>query len=184
MGPLEWNERTEVISLALTPLPVTLPIPVALLALSLAAPAAAQAGSRTLQVAPLISRSPSGPCPPSVRLEESHQPYREGSYELVGRASVPEIARGWRLESRDAFSATWVAPLQPAYQRCRAAAGLVRVDNEPVREHAYLRLRFDGGQLRLILDMTGLRDPNGYTPSILSAEVRQGVPVWRWGGSD
>jgi hypothetical protein len=32
--------------------------------------------------------------------------------------------------------------------------------------------------------MTGLRDPNGSTPSILSAEVRQGVPVWRWAGSD
>ena len=60
----------------------------------------------------------------------------------------------------------------------------MRVDNEPVREHAYLRLRFDGGQLRLILDMTGQLDPNGSTPSILSAEVRQGVPVWRWAGSD
>lgn len=61
-----------------------------LVLLSLAAPPAAQAGSRTLQVGPLISRFPSGPCPPSMR-----------------------------LKSRDAFSATWVAPLRPAYQRLR-----------------------------------------------------------------
>ncbi len=90
--------------------------------------------------------SPSGPCPTTVRLEESHQPYREGSYKLVGRASLREIASGWRQESRDAFSATWAAPLRPAYQW----------------------LRFEVGQLRLILDMTDLRDPNGPTPSILS----------------
>lgn len=44
----------------------------------------------TARRAALISRSPSGPCPPSVR-----------------------------LESRDAFSATWVAPLRPAYQQLR-----------------------------------------------------------------
>ncbi|MFN9621149.1 MAG: hypothetical protein ACK55X_15710 [Synechococcaceae cyanobacterium] len=164
--------------------PAALLLLAAPIAAVLAAPPPAQAGSRTLQVAPLISRTPSGPCPTTVVLQETHQPYREGSYALEGTASLPQIASGWRLEGRDAFSATWVAPLKAPYQRCRAGAGLVRIDNEPVREPSYLRMRFEGGQLRLILDMTGLRDPNGYTPVILSAGLRQGLPVWRWGGSD
>jgi len=38
--------------------------------------------------------------------------------------------------------------------------------------------------VRLILDLAGLRDPNGFTPSILSAGLRQGLPVWSWGGTD
>ena len=111
-------------------------------------------------------------------------PICEGSYALEGSAPLAQIASGWRLEARDAFSATWVAALKAPFARCRAGAGLVRIDDEPVREASYLRLRFEGGQLRLILDMTGLRDPNGYTPAILSAGLRQGAPVWSWGGTD
>jgi len=52
------------------------------------------------------------------------------------------------------------------------------------QDHPYLRLRFSGGQVQLILDMTGQRDPNDYTPAILSAGLSQGLPVWSWGGSD
>jgi hypothetical protein len=32
--------------------------------------------------------------------------------------------------------------------------------------------------------MTSLRDPNGYTPVILSTGLKQGQPAWSWGGSD
>ncbi len=147
-------------------------------------PAPARAGSRTLQVAPLISRTPGGPCPNTLTLIETLQPYREGSYGVEGRAPLLAIATGWRLDSRDAVSASWIARLRAPYQHCTATAGVVRLDGESTREHSYLRLRFDGGQLRLILDMTGLRDPNGYTPAILSADLREGEPVWSWGGSD
>ena len=50
--------------------------------------------------------------------------------------------------------------------------------------HSYLRLRFSEGRQQLILDMSRLRDPNGYTPTILRAAVRRGQPLWSWSGSD
>jgi len=53
-------------------------------------PGASLAGPRTLQVAPLISRSPGGPCPANVTLLETLQPYREGSYgPICACASIP-----------------------------------------------------------------------------------------------
>lgn len=147
-------------------------------------PLAGRAGSFELKVAPLPSRTPSGPCPPTITLNEALQPYREGSYGLDGRAALGSIASGWRLAGRDGFSATWVGQLRAPWQRCLATAGIAQADNAPFRDHSYLRLRFSGGQAQLILDMTGLRDPNGYTPVILNAGLQQGLPVWSWGGSD
>lgn len=142
------------------------------------------AGALELKVAPLISRTPGGPCPQTIAVSETLQPYREGSYGLDGRAALGSVATGWRLSGRDGFSATWVGALKAPFQRCLATAGIARADNVPFRDHSYLRLRFSGGQAQLILDMTGLRDPNGYTPVILNAGVSQGLPVWSWGGSD
>lgn len=157
----------------------------ALLAALLAGwPQAGWAGALVLQVAPLHSRTPTGPCLSTLSLEETPQPYREGSYSVDGRAALETVATGWRLTGRDAFSATWQATLLPAYRRCLAAAGIVRFDNEPFREQSHLRLRFRDGTVQLILDMTGRRDPNGYTPAILRAGVSQGQPVWTWSGSD
>jgi hypothetical protein len=147
-------------------------------------PQAGRAGALELKVAPLLSRTPSGPCPQTVTLIETFQPYREGSYGVNGRAALSGLATEWRVASRDGFSATWIGRLRAPYQRCTASAGIVRVDSAPSREHSYLRLRFSGGQAQLILDMTGMRDPNDYTPVILNAGVSQGLPVWSWGGSD
>lgn len=151
---------------------------------ALAGALTARADVLVFQVAPLLSRSPGGACPTSLSLEQTRQPYREGSYAIDGRADLAGIASGWRLASRDPFSATWEASLLPAFRGCRAAAGIVRVNNEPSADHPYLRMRFSEGRLQLILDMTGLRDPNGYTTTLLRAAVRQGQPVWTWGGSD
>lgn len=147
-------------------------------------PQAGGAVALELQVAPLLSRTPSGPCPQTIAVIETPQPFREGSYGVNGRAALGSIATGWRLAHRDGFSATWVGQLRPPYQRCTASAGIVRADNRPQRDHSYLRLRFSGGQAQLILDMTGMRDPNNYTPVILNAGLSQGLPVWSWGGSD
>lgn len=146
--------------------------------------ASSPAASLDLQVAPLLSRTPSGVCPQSLTLFETFQPYREGSYGVNGRAPLAAIASGWHVSSRDLFSVIWSADLRPAYRGCTASAGIVRLDDRAHREHSYLRMRFLSGRVQLILDMTGLRDPNGYTPSILSAGLNQGLPVWSWGGSD
>lgn len=147
-------------------------------------PPAGRADGLELKVAPLISRTPSGPCPQAIALVETRQPYREGSYGVNGRAALASVATGWRLVGRDGFSATWVGQLRAPYQRCTASAGIVRTDTTPYRDHSYLRMRFSGGRAQLILDMTGMRDPNNYTPVILNAGVSQGQPVWSWGGSD
>jgi hypothetical protein len=166
-------------------LPSALLLPALLLpALLLAGPPASRAGTLELQVAPLPSRTPTGPCPQTLTVVETPQPYREGSYAVDGRAALEAIATGWRLAGRDGFSATWTARLRPAWQRCLASAGAVRFDGEPFREHSHVRLRFSGGQVQLILDMSGRRDPNGYTPLILRAAVSQGQPVWSWAGTD
>jgi hypothetical protein len=147
-------------------------------------PQAGRAEVLELKVAPLLSRPPSGPCPNTLSLNETLQPYREGSYGVNGQAPLGDLARDWHLAHRDAFSATWLGSLRAPYQRCTASAGIVRAGNAPVQDRSYLRLRFSGGQVRLILDMTGRRDPNDYTPAILSAGISQGLPVWSWGGSD
>ena len=155
-----------------------------LAALLAGVPQAGRAGTLELQVAPLLSRTPSGVCPQSVTVAESQQPYREGSYVVNGHAALGDIGTGWRLASRDGFSTTWMGRLRAPYQRCLASAGIVRADTGPYKEHSYLRLRFSGGQVQLILDMTAMRDPNNHTPVILSASVSQGVVEWSWGGSD
>lgn len=156
----------------------------ALAALLLSVPSAALAGTLELEVRPLHSRTPGGPCPRTLRLSSTPQPYREGSYGVDGRAALGAIATGWRLASRDAFSATWVATLRPAYRSCRASAGISREDGNSYSGHSHLRLRFDGGQVQLILDMTGMSDAARYTPAILSAGISRGEPVWSWGGAD
>ena len=115
-------------------------------------PQAGRAEALELRVAPLISRTPSGPCPPAITLIETLQPYREGSYGVDGRAALGTVATGWRLANRDAFSATWMGQLRAPYQRCTASAGIVRSDTMPFKEHSYLRMRFSGGQAQLILD--------------------------------
>lgn len=157
---------------------------VAITALLTTEPQLSHADSLQLKVAPLISQSPSGPCPDSLILIETLQPYREGSYGVNGRAPLEAIATGWRLAGRDAFSATWTGPLRSPWRRCIASAGISRREDKPEQGPSYLRLRFSDGQAQLILDMTGLRDPNNYTPAIQSVGVRQGQPVWSWSGSD
>jgi hypothetical protein len=82
------------------------------------------------------------------------------------------------------FSVTWVANLKPAYRKCVAAGGIVKYGNETYDSHSYLRIRFNGGKVFLILDMTGKRDVNGFTPAITKKSVNKGNPTWSWSGTD
>jgi hypothetical protein len=115
---------------------------------------------------------------------ETLQPYREGSYGIEGRADLTAIATDGAIASSDPFSVTWVGTLQPQYRDCQAAAGMVSIDGEAYQGHSYLRLRLTEGKAYLILDMTGLRDPNNYTTVIIDRGMDQGQPTWVWGGSD
>ena len=79
---------------------------------------------------------------------------------------------------------TWVANLQVKYRRCKGTAGITKYNDEQFEGHSYLRMRFENGKVYLILDMTGMRDANGLTPVILNRSVKNGNPVWTWGGTD
>ncbi|MEB3250891.1 MAG: hypothetical protein ACKO5P_09880 [Nodosilinea sp.] len=147
---------------------------------------AAIAGSIELRFAPLLSRttSPTMRCPDTVTLTETLQPYREGSYGIDGSAELGAIATNMAIAASDPFSVTWVGTLRPEYRDCQAAAGMVSLGGEDYQGHSYLRMRLMGGKAYLILDMTGQRDPNGYTTVILKKAVDNGRPTWSWGGSD
>jgi hypothetical protein len=135
----------------------------------------AQAEQLVLQVYP-SSDAPSAGCPKQVSVTENSKPH-EGGFTVNGRAELNSLAGSFSIATRDAFSVTWVAKLKPQYSRCKATAGLS--DN-----HSYLRLKLIDGRVFLILDMTGVRDANGFTSTILSQGVRNGNPVWQWGGTD
>ena len=153
---------------------------------SLMASGAAIAGNIELRFAPLLSRttSPTMRCPDTVTLTETLQPYREGSYGVDGSADLGAIATTMAIAASDPFSVTWVGPLRPEYRDCQAAAGMVSLDGADYQGHSYLRMRLIGGRAYLILDMTGQRDPNGYTTVIIKKAVDNGRPTWSWGGSD
>ena len=137
----------------------------------------AQAEQLVLQVYP-SSDAPDSGCPKQVTVTEESKAH-EGGFTVNGRADLKSLAASFSMVNRDAFSVTWAARLKPQYSRCKATAGM---SNE--REQSHLRMRFIDGRILLILDMTGLRDVNGFTPKILSQNVENGNPVWRWGGTD
>ena len=123
-------------------------------------------------------------CPDQIIVDETPEPYREGSYTIKGQAKLAAIAENFTLATSDDFSATWVAKLKPAYAQCKATAGITKLHNESYQGVTYLRSRLVGGKIYLILDMTGLSDPNHFTPILFKKDVQAGHPTWSWGGSD
>jgi hypothetical protein len=123
-------------------------------------------------------------CPTEVSLTQTPRPYAEGGYTTDGSASLGWFAREFRIEKSDEFSVTWVANLQVKYRSCKGTAGITKYNDEQFEGHSYLRMRFENGKVYLILDMTGMRDANGLTPVILNRSVKNGNPVWTWGGTD
>ncbi len=123
-------------------------------------------------------------CPETVILTEQPQPYREGGFTIDGSADLSQIADRVTIATMDDFSVTWVGKLKPVYRQCKATARIVKKDNEIHPGQSYLRLRFVGGNVYLILDMTGMNDANDLTAVILRKGVRNGKPFWSWGGTD
>ena len=58
------------------------------------------------------------------------------------------------------------------------------IDEEVYRGHSYLQVQLVDGQVKVILDMTGMRDANGFTTVITYKGLRDGNPRWTWGGTD
>ncbi|MGJ5673578.1 MAG: hypothetical protein ACR9NN_08215 [Nostochopsis sp.] len=123
-------------------------------------------------------------CPQKVVVTEQNAPYYEGGYTINGQAKLDAFAGPFAIASSDLFSVTWVANLKAAYQKCVAGGGMIKYDNEDYNSSSHLRIRFNGGKVFLILDMTGKRDTNGFTPSITKKGVNNGNPTWSWSGTD
>ena len=138
----------------------------------------AQAEQLRLEVYP-SSDAPDSRCPEQVPITEESKAH-SGGFSVNGRADLTSFAGPFSVVSKDTFSVTWAAKLKPQYSRCKATAGL----NDDNRCLSYLRMRFIDGKVLVILDMTGLRDANRFTPTILSQGVKNGNPVWQWGGTD
>lgn len=154
-----------------------------LTALALLTTLPAQARSIEMQVYPAIDTQ-TVRCPERLTVTEQPQPYREGGYTIDGSANLSQLTDRVAIATSDEFSVTWVGTLKPAYRQCKATARIVKNDNEAYLSHSYLRLRLTGGKVYLILDMTGMSDANGLTTAILRKGVRNGNPVWSWGGTD
>ncbi len=123
-------------------------------------------------------------CPEKATVMQQAQPYREGGYLTDGSADLSSIATGWKIATMDEFSVTWVGTLRPTFAKCKATAGMRKYGKEDFNGHSYLRMRLTGGKAYLILDMTGMRDPNDSTTVILKKDTKNGKPTWTWGGTD
>jgi hypothetical protein len=144
----------------------------------------ATAGTIELKPFPLNDSPQPERCPQKVMASEANEPYREGGYTLNGTVALGAIATKISVAKVDPFSVTWVGTLKPAFQSCRASAGIFKVDGQPSTGTSHLRMQFLGGKVYFILDMTGMQDANGFTTTILKHGMVKGNPQWRWGGTD
>jgi len=127
---------------------------------------------------------PDAKCPDQVIITEENAPYFEGGYTINGQANLSSFAEPFTIAASDFFSVTWVANLKKPYRQCVATAGIEKYGDSETPYLSHLRLRLIGGKVYLILDLTGIRDANGFTASILKKRVNAGNPTWSWGGSD
>lgn len=147
--------------------------------------AAALAETINLRVLPLSGRpTTQGGCPERLIAYQTRQPYREGGYATDGMIRLSDIATDIIVSQSDVFSTTWMGKLKPEYQNCQASGGLNSIDGVAYQGHSYLRVQMIDGQVKAILDMTGMRDANGYTTVITNRGMRDGNPRWTWGGTD
>ena len=154
------------------------------LPLSLLSNLGSAALANTIEMSVLPTNGPQARCPENLIAHETPQPYFEGGYATDGMIKLRDIATNIRLIQSDRFSTTWVGTLRPEYRSCQASGGMVSIDGENFQGHSYLRIQLVGGQIKAILDMTGMADANGFTTVITYRGLREGNPRWTWAGTD
>jgi len=152
------------------------------LPVSLMLPKAAIAETIELQVFPI--NGPEQGCPQKVIAYQTLQPYQEGGYARDGMVHLNAIATNITLTPEAPYSATWIGTLKPQYRNCEGTAGMFKIDGKEHTGPSYIRLQMHKGEVKVILDMTGLQDINGYTTQVINQSLRQGNPRWTWGGTD
>ena len=140
--------------------------------------------ARTIQLRMLPLNGPGVGCPETLTAYETTRPPSPGGYATDGMIQLSAIATNISATQLDDFSATWTGTLKPEYRNCKASAGMTNVDGEAYPGHSYIRTQLNGGQVKVILDMTGMRDANGFTSALIEQTMRDGNPRWTWGGTD
>ncbi len=140
--------------------------------------------ARTINLKVLPLNAPSRGCPTALVAYETSRPQTLGGYAIDGMIQLQAIATNISATQRDQFSATWVGTLKPEYSNCTASAGMSMVDGVVYPGNSYLRVQMTGGQVKVVLDMTGMPDANDFTATLLEQTVRDGNPRWAWGGTD
>jgi hypothetical protein len=144
----------------------------------------ASALARRAELTVLPFSDQNGSCPQSLTAFETPRPYTSGSFSTDGMIHLSAIATNITVSQSDNFSATWTGTLKPQYARCVASAIITREDGQDYQRHSYLRVQLADGKAKVILDMTGVRDANGYTCAVIEHTLRDGNPRWTWGGTD
>ena len=140
--------------------------------------------AETIEMQVLPVNGPGQSCPPKVIAYQTPQPYREGGYAVDGMVNLSAIATNITLAPKAPFSATWIGTLKSQYRNCQGTAGMSSINGKDQAGHSYIRLQMVEGKAKVILDMTGRRDANGYTTQIIKTSIQQGNPRWTWGGTD
>lgn len=123
------------------------------------------------------------PCPTKLMVTETAAPYQEGGYQWYGSANFSNFAQPFKVvPTADPFTVIWQADLKDPYQKCEGTAVPLATDDSPPRD--YIKMKFYGGKVYFILDMTGRRDANEFTTVIMYAKIKDGMPIWSWGGTD
>jgi hypothetical protein len=147
--------------------------------------ASAYPSQMELQIFPAPNRKATNPiCPKKVTITETPRPNIQAAYIIDGIAKLDEIAERFSVFAVDDFSVTWAAKLKPKYLDCYATGRVLKVNGDERQGHFRLRLRLVEGKVFLILDITGVLDLNELTTSIYDYGVKDGNPIWAWGGTD
>lgn len=152
------------------------------LPISLMVSRAAAAETIELQIFPV--NGPEQGCPKTVIAYQTRQPYQEGGYATDGMVNLSAIATNITLAPKEPYSATWSGTLKLQYRNCEGTAGMFKIDGKEHTGPSFIRLQILQGKAKVILDMTGMRDVNGFTTQIIKSGLRQGNPRWTWGGTD
>ncbi|MBD2502419.1 hypothetical protein H6G83_17685 [Anabaena azotica FACHB-119] len=145
----------------------------------------AQNNSQKIELKVYSQNEQKSSCPDKVLVIEKPRPYQEGSFTTDGSVNLSAYASNISVLTSNEFSVTWVGQLKPRYAKCLASAGMTKVDGQAYSGNInYLRMHFVKGKVYFILDLAGGFDPNDYPLVVLKNSLRNGNPVWAWGGSD
>ncbi|MEL6556169.1 MAG: hypothetical protein AAFQ63_22340 [Cyanobacteria bacterium J06621_11] len=154
------------------------------LPLSIMSSLGATALATRIEMRMLPRNGPGVGCPESLTAYETARPPAPGGYATDGMVQLSAIATNISATQLTDFTAVWTGTLKSEYSNCIATAGIYSKDGETFWGHSHLRVQLADGQAKVVLDMTGVRDANGFTSTIIEQTMREGNPRWTWGGTD